>query len=86
MKLKTILEHHDQNKHPEQILNNLGDGYLMNNNCLFHAVRKKVSALGFVYSNTPDSDYITFGMSQLENILKTKTIPYLDNTTILKNL
>ncbi len=86
MKLKTILEHNDQNKHPDQILNNLGDGYLMNNNCIFHAVRKNISTLGFTFSNAPNLEYVVFGMSQLENILKSKTIPYLDNTTILKNL
>ena len=86
MKLKTILEHHEQNSHPDQILNNLGDGYLMNNNCLYHAVRKKVIISGFSFSTAPNADYVVFGMSQLENILKSKTIPYLDNTTILKNL
>ena len=86
MKLKTILEHNDQNSHPQQIPNNLGDGYLVKNNCLFHAVRKIVSDAGFTFSNDSNPDYVVFGMSQLENILKSKTIPYVDNVTILRKL
>ncbi len=86
MKLKTLLEQHLQNEHPQQITNNLGDAYLLRNNCVFNAVRKKVLALSFTYSNSFNTDYVVFGMSQLENILKSKTIPYLDNVTLLESL
>ena len=86
MKLKTLLEQHHQNEHPQQIKKNLGDAYLLQNNCFFNSVRNKVLTLGFIYSNSLNSDYTVFGMSQLENILKSKTIPYLDNVTLLENL
>ena len=74
MKLKTLLEQHRQNEHPQQIKKNLGDAYLLQNNFVFKAVRNKVSALGFTYSNSFNADYTVFGMSQLENILKSKNI------------
>lgn len=86
MKLKTLLEQHHQNKHPQQIKNNFGDAYLLQNNCVFNAVRNKVLAICFTYSNSFNADYTVFGMSQLESILKSKTIPYLDNVTLLEDL
>ncbi len=86
MKLKVILEQHLKNKNPQQIKNNLGDAYLLENNCVFNTIRNKVLALGFTYSDSFNADYAVFGMSQLENILKSKTIPYLDNVTLLENL
>lgn len=86
MKLKTLLEQHSQNEHPQQIKKNLGDAYLLQNNFVFKAVRNKVLALGFTYSNSFNSDYTVFGMSQLENILKSKVVPYLDNVSLLENL
>lgn len=83
MKIARLLEIHSQNA-PEQSLSlNLGDGFLIKNNPLYAAVRKGAMDLNFKYSTDMSSHYLALPLSQLESILKSKSIPYLDNVSVL---
>ena len=86
MKIARLLEIHNQNPHEQGLPLNLGDGYLIKNNILFAAVRKGVTTLNYKYSTDMSPSYLALPLSQLESILKTKTIPYIDNVSVLKEV
>lgn len=86
MKLGRLLEFHNSN-HPDLGLSkNLGDGFLINKNRLFSEVRRKSIGLGFRYSDEPNANYLALPLSQLEAILRNKTIPYSDNVSVLTQI
>ncbi len=86
MKLSVLLAKHDEAISNGCLKLSLGDGYLLQHNKVFRRIRQKALSLGFVYSDDINPDYIAFPMGQLEKILNTKTIPYVNNVTTLKNL
>lgn len=86
MNLSSVLLQHTESPAPQQLAKNLGDGFLLQHNRTFREVREKTLALGFSYSDRPEQDYLSFPMGQLENLLKRKLLPYLDNVTPLQNL
>lgn len=85
MKLSVMLD-----KHYEARANGLaasfGDGYLMQKVSVFRNIREKTLSLGYSYSDKPDAAYQSLPMSQLENILESKVVPYTDNVTALSTL
>ncbi|AZZ36303.1 hypothetical protein CIK05_05695 [Bdellovibrio sp. qaytius] len=85
MKLTTLLQKHDAT-HAKGLSLSLGDGYLVENNAVYGAVRKKAQALDFKFSANPTLEYLAFPMSQLENILSAKTIYFQNNSTILSEI
>lgn len=85
MKLTALLQKHETTK-ASGLLLSLGDGYLVENNSYYGAVRKKVKTLDFKFSDSPHQDYLAFPMSQLENLLSTKTIYFQNNADILSAL
>lgn len=85
MKLTALLQKHESTK-ASGLLLSLGDGYLVLNNSVYGAVRKKVQTLDFNFSSSPTLAYLAFPMSQLENLLAAKTIYFQDNTSILSEL
>jgi len=86
MKISIILKNHLDSTTPHSVSDNLGDGYLLKNNPIYKLIRHRVLALGFTFTNRPDSDYLTFPMGQLEHILESKQIPYLDNVHSLEKI
>ena len=86
MKISTILKHHLDATTSNSVADNLGDGYLLQNNPIYKLIRRHTLDLGFSFTNTPDSDYLTFPMGQLEVILQKKQIPYLDNVHPLQKI
>lgn len=85
MKLTALLQKHDAT-HAQGLSLSLGDGYLVANNSVYAAVRKKAQALDFNFSSNPTLEYLAFPMSQLENILSSKTIYFQNNSTILAEI
>ncbi len=83
MKLARLLELHQQNQTDLGLSKNLGDGFLIKNNLLYGSVRKTAASLGFKYTDQSDSKYLALPLSQLETVLKNKTIPYVDNVSVL---
>lgn len=83
MKLARLLELHQKNQTDLGLSKNLGDGFLIKNNFLYGSVRKTAAKLGFKYTDQIDSKYLALPLSQLETVLKNKTIPYVDNVSVL---
>ncbi|OYZ22884.1 MAG: hypothetical protein B7Y39_07385 [Bdellovibrio sp. 28-41-41] len=86
MKLARLLELHKQNQTDLGLPKNFGDGFLIKNNILFGNVRQTAVRMGFKYTDQSDSRYLALPLSQLEAILKSKTIPYIDNVTVLADV
>ncbi len=86
MKLGRLLEFHDNNHSDLGVSKNLGDGFLIKKNRLFSEIRRKSRELGFRYSDEPNANYLALPLSQLETILRDKTIPYSDNVSVLRQI
>ncbi|RYZ85279.1 MAG: hypothetical protein EOP04_16325, partial [Proteobacteria bacterium] len=86
MKIAKLLELHRQHTGEGSLAKSLGDGYLLKQNRIFRNIRKLTSAGGAVFSDAADRDYASLPFSQLERILNSKSIPYLDNTSVLSDL
>lgn len=85
MKLTALLQKHIAYNNQGLSLS-LGDGYLVANNSVYSAIRKKAQSLNFKFSAEPTLAYLAFPMSQLENILSSKTIYYQNNSSILSDI
>ena len=85
MKLTALLQKHEAT-HAQGLSLSLGDGYLVANNAVYSAVRKKAQDLNFKFSANPTLEYLAFPMSQLENILSSKTIYFQNNSAILSEI
>lgn len=86
MKLVRLIELHRLNTPSSALEKNLGDGFLVKNNRYFRNIRKQALADGYSFTNQPTTDFQALPLSQLENILTEKKIPYLDNVSILEKL
>lgn len=82
MKLTALLQKHE-NSCTQGLQFSLGDGYLVANNSVYGAVRKQVQKFDFKFSSSPTLEYLAFPMSQLENLLASKTIYFQNNSDIL---
>lgn len=63
-----------------------GDSYLMEHNSIFRKIREMALQFGFQYSNLTNPPYEILPLVQLENILKSRTLPYRNNFSILQSL
>lgn len=86
MKLSTLLSQHSVNSGPGDIRGNMGDSYLLNSNKIYRQIRQKILDLGYSFSDDPNSDYLALPMAQLESVLKSKKIPYVNNVRPLIKL
>tara|TARA_B110001454_G_scaffold219202_1_gene251980 strand:+ start:70004 stop:70906 length:903 start_codon:yes stop_codon:yes gene_type:complete len=86
MKIARLLELHQQNQTDLSLPKNLGDGFLLKNNSLYRAVRTMATQLDFKYTDQVDSKYLALPLSQLEIVLKNKTVPYVDNVNVLVDI
>lgn len=90
MKLASLLEHHfaSVKNQPQSNIGSrsLGDAYLSQKNHFYKVIREKTLAAGFSFSSKQDDAYRALALSQLDRILEEKTIPYIDNVTVLEAL
>lgn len=86
MTLKQLLEAHDQNQTDQTLRNCLGDAYLFHHNPVYHKIRQTAVQLSYGFQTPPDFAYVSLPFTQLENILKSKVIPYFDNMSVLRGL
>ncbi len=85
MKLAALLEHHNKHSNVAGALSrSFGDGYLCANNRFYGRVRTQALEVGFKFSTDESDAYRALPLSQLDQILKSKTIPYTDNVTVLE--
>lgn len=86
MKLKKIIESHAQATTKESLGQNLGDGFLVSHNRIYRNIRQQTLKSGYQFDVSPKADFLVFPFSQLENILQSQKIPYLNNVDVLNNL
>lgn len=86
MKIARLLESHCQVKDPQGLENNLGDSYLLKHNQIFKNIRNIAVESKFKYHSSPSEDFQALPLSQLENILKSKSIPYTNNVQVLEKI
>lgn len=84
VKISKLLELHSSEK--SGLEKSLGDSYLLKHNRIFRNIRNASLEAGFSYSHHNTSDYLALSLSQLENILASKVIPYFDNISALTKL
>lgn len=65
---------------------NFGDAYLLQKNKIYKNIRKACLNEGYIFSSELNSDYLSLSLSQLENILKDKKIPFFDNVSVLDQI
>lgn len=87
MKLANLLSHHHKYAKQTGALENVfGDGYLCAHNRIYREARERAIAVGFKFSADRNDAYRALPLAQLDNLLKAKTIPYIDNVTVLESL
>ena len=86
MRLKDILDAHKKHQVRNALKLNLGDAYLLKTNTIFRNIRNAALELGYRFTEKRFFDYDVLPLTQLPKILKTKTIPYCDNVTCLKEI
>ncbi len=87
MKLANLLEQHQTySAAPGALKNSFGDGFLLTKNRIYKNVRTLAAANDFRFSSAQNDAYRVLPLSQLDDVLKTKTIPYFDNVSVLESL
>ncbi len=86
MKLSRLWVKHQEFNNLASLKESLGDGYLMSHNKIFRNIRHATLDKKFNFSLNPHPLYQALPLSQLEWILSEQTIPYIDNTRVLKQL
>ncbi|MGZ3691289.1 MAG: hypothetical protein ACXVAX_07285 [Pseudobdellovibrio sp.] len=86
MKISRLLELDTTTEVKLNVPQSFGDAYLINKNSLYRSIRRQVQVLGFKFSKQFGNSFNALPLSQLETILKEKTIPYTDNVTVLKDI
>jgi hypothetical protein len=83
VKLSKVLGIQSQSKSDLLIL---GDGYLLNQSPIYRRIREDALNLGFTFSTNKDTQYEALPMSQLESVIESRVIPYVDNVSPLQKL
>lgn len=65
---------------------NLGDGFLLEKNKVYSQIRNKALALGFQFDSSPNESYWALPLSQLEEFIELKKIPFVNNVFVLKEI
>jgi hypothetical protein len=87
VKLAVLLEHHNKHSKVSGALGrSFGDGYLCANNRFYGRARAQALEAGFKFSTEESDAYRALPLSQLDQILESKTIPYTDNVTVLETI
>lgn len=83
MKLKKLLDLHNQTNSDYALTENLGDSYLMTHNSIYREIRKLTIGNGFTFTTQVNPNYTVLPLSQLDVFLEKKKIPFFDNVSIL---
>lgn len=86
MKISGLIDIHQKNLSKESLVNNLGDGFLISKNSIYRKIRTEAVKKGFSFTEGDSSSFHALPLTQLENILEQKKIPYVDNVTVLKHV
>lgn len=86
IKLQRVLEVHREYSTPSSLQDNLGDGYLLQNNPVFANIRRAVRELGFRFTSQRFEQYQAHSLSQLPLILEKRLIPYVATVEALERL
>jgi len=86
IKLKQILDEHHRHSSRVALKQNLGDGYLLRHNPIFKQIRQQALDAGYRFSANRFQDYDVLALTQLPQILKSKTIPFRDNVRPLRKI
>jgi len=86
MKLKELLQTHDAYTRGPSLRDNLGDGYLLERNPVYRAVRSAAAHAGFKFSKARFFDYDSLPLTQLSKIMSHKTIPYRNTVRPLREV
>jgi hypothetical protein len=86
MKIKQLLQQNDNAITAIALDKNLGDALLCRFNKIYKNIRQQSLDLGYVFSNEQNDMYAALPLSQLQNILSSKIIPYTDNVSALRQV
>lgn len=86
MKIQKILEQHNKFKSKTSLEKNLGDGLLLEKNKIYQQIRQKSLDFGFQYDSTPNEAYWVLPLSQLETLIQSQKIPYVNNVSVLEQI
>lgn len=87
MKLANLLDqHHKTSQAAGTLSRSLGDGFLCEKNRFYGRARAQALEAGFKFSTEQSNSYLALPLSQLDQVLKTKVIPYIDNVTVLEEI
>lgn len=86
MKISRLLEIQQEKKSLTSLEKNFGDSFLVQHNRIYKIIRQKTLEAGFSYSDEFNPFYLALPLSQLEQVLKVKKIPYFDNVSILQEI
>ena len=73
-----------QSHGPARLLQNLGDGFLYEQNPFFRRVRDAARARGIGFTLDDPGDYFAFPLVALDTVLKTRKVPYRANHAALR--
>ncbi|MBC7420253.1 MAG: hypothetical protein H7328_05945 [Bdellovibrio sp.] len=86
MKLNRLLELHSDTTEPHHLSDNFGDSLLCKKNKIFSNIRKACLSRSYQFSSAQNEFYQALPLSQLEDVLTKKVIPYVNNVSVLKHL
>jgi hypothetical protein len=86
MKLGRLLEFHHQHSPDSGLPKNLGDSFLVQKNNIYRKIRAAAGQAGFQFSTESNPEYLALPLSQLEHVLETRKIPYVDNVSVLETV
>lgn len=86
MKISRLLELHSQCKPQYSLPNCFGDGFLIQNNPIYKAVRVATINANFTFTTEVTNDYLVLPLSQLDEVLRNKKIPYFENVSVLNQI
>ncbi len=86
MKIAKLLQLHSAAAAANSLADNFGDGFLCQNNRIFSNIRKHNILNSYRFSTERNDFYLSLPLSQLENILTSKCVPYSDNVSVLQSL
>jgi hypothetical protein len=86
MKISKLLELDRAHKTANSLPYSFGDSFLLAHNKFYKKIREGALQTGFQYSLEYNSNYSALGLSQLEEILSRRCIPYADNVSVLNEI
>ena len=86
MKLSRLLSIHSEHQDELSLVGNFGDGVLCQTNQIYRSIREKAIKAEYQFSAKQNNFYEALPLSQLEEVLKLKKIPYTDNVSVLLDI